>query len=187
LATNDVCRNRGPKKHVKHLDQNKRIALLAGSIFFLDQLTKLIVLKFMGFQEVKVIIDGFFKIVHWGNTGAAWSMFYGNNDMLAIVGIVAMVVLIVTRRHFDVHRLWGQISLGLILGGITGNLLDRILPSRRHVIDFLYFYVYRRDGFEAGFPAFNVADTAICTGVGLLFLMSFRNETDKTAPIENQT
>lgn len=172
---------------MQHVKQNKRIALLALSIFFLDQLTKLLVLKFMGFQEEKVIIDGFFKFVHWGNTGAAWSMFYGNNGMLAVVGIVAMVILILTRHHFDVHRLWGQISLGLILGGITGNLLDRVLPSRRHVIDFLYFYVHRRDGLEAGFPAFNVADTAICTGVGLLFLMSFRSETDESGLSENQS
>ena len=173
-------------KRMKHLNQNKRIALLACGIFILDQATKLIVLNFMGFQEEKVIIEGFFKFVHWGNTGAAWSMFYGNNGMLAIVGIVAMAVLILTRHHFDVHRVWGQISLGLILGGITGNLLDRVLPSRRHVIDFIYFYVHRRDGLEAGFPAFNVADTAICTGVGLLFLMSLRNEPEQTSTAEDR-
>jgi lipoprotein signal peptidase len=48
------------------------------------------------------------------------------------------------------------------------------MPSRRHVIDFLYFYVIRRDETEAGFPAFNVADSAICIGVGLLFILSWR-------------
>ena len=69
----------------------------------------------------------------------------------------------------------GQISLGLIFGGIVGNLIDRLLPSRQHVIDFLYFYVVRRDGSEAGFPAFNVADSAICIGVGLLFVLSWRS------------
>jgi signal peptidase II len=64
----------------------------------------------------------------------------------------------------------------LIFGGIVGNLTDRLMPSRNHVIDFLYFYVITRNGEEAGFPAFNVADTAICTGVGLLFLASWANE-----------
>ena len=62
-----------------------------------------------------------------------------------------------------------------IFGGIVGNLIDRLMPSRQHVVDFLYFYVIRRDGQIAGFPAFNVADSAICAGVGLLFLFSWQN------------
>jgi len=48
-----------------------------------------------------------------------------------------------------------------------------------HVVDFLYFYVIRRDGREAGFPAFNVADSAICVGVGLLFILSWQSEGSK--------
>jgi len=65
----------------------------------------------------------------------------------------------------------GQVALGLLFGGTLGNLIDRLLPSRRHVVDFLYFHVHPRAGGEAGFPAFNVADVAICTGVGLMLLM----------------
>ena len=66
----------------------------------------------------------------------------------------------------------GQVALGLLFGGTLGNLLDRLLPSRRHVVDFLHFHVIKRSGAEAGFPAFNVADTAICVGVGLLLLLA---------------
>jgi signal peptidase II len=99
-------------------------------------------------------------------------MFTGNNGLLAGVAIVAVIVLFFTRHHFDLHTLGGQISLGLIFGGIIGNLIDRLRV--KHVIDFLYFYVIRRDGTEAGFPAFNVADSAICVGVGLLFILSWR-------------
>lgn len=172
---------------MKNLNHNGRIAVLAGAIFILDQLTKLLVLAFMDHSEERVIIDGFFKFVHWGNTGAAWSMFQGNNATLAIVGLVAFFALILARHHFDIHTTPGQISLGLIFGGIAGNLLDRFRVG--HVIDFIYFYVYRSDGLEAGFPAFNVADTAICTGVGLLFLLSIRSEREprsqrKPAPAE---
>jgi len=156
-----------------------RIFNLALSIIVFDQVTKLAVLKYLGFAEEKVIVDGFFKLVHWGNTGAAWSLFSGNNGVLAVVAIVALVVLFFTRRHFNIHTLGGQISLGLIFGGIVGNLIDRLMPSRRHVIDFLYFYVERRDGQIAGFPAFNVADSAICVGVGLLFVLSWQNDDDK--------
>ena len=155
---------------------NWRIATLALAIILADQLTKLLVLRYLGFADERVVIDGFFKFVHWGNTGAAWSMFSGNNGILAAIAIIALIILYFTRHHFDVHTLGGQISLGLIFGGIVGNLIDRLLPTRRHVIDFLYFYVKRRDGFEAGFPAFNIADSAICIGVGLLFVLSWKSE-----------
>jgi signal peptidase II len=154
---------------------NWRIAYLAFFVFALDQLTKLLVLKYLGFgQEPRDVIHGFFKFVHWHNTGAAWSLFRGNNAILAGVALAALVILFFTRHHFDIHTLGGQVALGLIFGGILGNLTDRLL--RDHVIDFLYFYVIRRDGEEAGFPAFNVADSAICVGVGLLFILSWRNE-----------
>ena len=63
--------------------------------------------------------------------------------------------------------------MGLLLGGIAGNLLDRVLPQRQHVIDFLYFHIHPRGGGELGFPAFNVADSAICIGVGLLIVLSW--------------
>jgi signal peptidase II len=162
---------------------NLRIAWLALAIIGLDQLTKFMVLRSMLFGEEKVIVPGFFKLVHWGNTGAAWSMFRDSNGVLALIAIAALVVLFLTRHHFDIHTLGGQISLGLIFGGIIGNLTDRLL--RDHVIDFLYFYVICRNGDEAGFPAFNVADSAICTGVGLLFVLSWLNEA-KPAPAETK-
>ncbi len=151
-----------------------RIASLAIAVILVDQLTKLLVLKFLGFAEQREIVHGFFRLVHWGNTGAAWSMLTGYNGVLAGVAIAAAIILFLVRHHFDPHTLGGQIALGLIFGGIVGNLIDRLMPSRRHVIDFLYFYVIRRDESEAGFPAFNVADSAICIGVGLLFILSWR-------------
>ena len=161
------------------LNPNLRIALLAVAVIVFDQITKLLVLNYLGFAEEKVIINGFFKLVHWGNTGAAWSMFRGNNGILALVAFGALMVLVWTRHHFDTHTLGGQISLGLIFGGIVGNLIDRVRV--KHVIDFLYFYVFRRDGQEAGFPAFNVADSAICIGVGLLFILSWQNDGSRQA------
>lgn len=160
---------------------NRRIGLVAVTIAALDQLTKLLVLKFLGYTQEKVIIDGFFKLVHWANTGAAWSLFRGNNGVLAIVALLALVVLFFSRHHFDSRTLLGQFAFGLIFGGIVGNLIDRLL--RGHVIDFLYFYLQGRGG-EIGFPAFNVADSAICTGVGLIFLITWRNER-QPAPAES--
>ncbi len=155
-------------------NSNTRIALIALSVVGLDQLTKSLVLRFLGYSEERVVIDGFFKFVHWGNTGAAWSLFRGNNELLAIVALLALFILFFSRHHFDSGSLMGQFALGFIFGGIIGNLIDRL--TVKHVIDFIYFYVQQRGGKEIGFPAFNVADSAICTGVGLIFLLTWKGE-----------
>ena len=161
---------------------NRRIFALALFILALDQFAKWLVLRSLGIGDEKIVIAGFFKFVHWVNTGAAWSRFSGNNGTLAFVAILALVALFLTRHHFDSHTLSGQIAFGLIFGGIAGNLTDRLLPSRHAVVDFIYFYMQRRGGGEIGFPAFNIADSAICTGVGLIFLITWKNEhTPKSA------
>ena len=152
---------------------NRRIAALALVVFALDQLTKWLVLRTLGDYDEKIVVAGFFKFVHWGNTGAAWSLFSGNNNALAIIAFVALLVLAVMflTRH---HTLASQIAFGLIVGGIAGNLADRLI--RHQVVDFLRFYLQQRGGGEIGFPAFNIADSAICTGVALIFLITWTNE-----------
>ncbi len=155
---------------------NVRIAVIAAVVFIFDQFTKWLVLNLLDKGDEKIVISGFFKFVHWGNTGAAWSLFRGNNGALALVALFAFVALFLTRHHFNSHTLPGQIAFGLIFGGIAGNLTDRLLPSRHEVIDFIYFFMQRRGGGEIGFPAFNLADSAICTGVGLIFLITWRTE-----------
>jgi len=155
---------------------NARIAILAVVIFAADQLTKLAVLNFLpapGQSEIHVL-PGFFTLVHWQNSGAAWSMFHNNNIALGIISAIALVVLIFARRKFGSETTLGSIALGLIFGGIAGNLLDRAV--HHHVIDFLYFHLITRSGALHDFPAFNVADSAICVGVGLLFILSWRQE-----------
>jgi signal peptidase II len=159
---------------------NRRIAAIAVVVFALDQLTKFLVLHFLPrVGTEKVVVDGFFKFVHWGNTGAAWSLFRGNNELLAIVALVALLVLFLSRHHFESRTALGQLAFGLIFGGIAGNLLDRLLPSRQQVIDFIRFYVEQRDGSEIGFPAFNVADSGICIGVALVFLITWKSDRTK--------
>ncbi len=152
---------------------NRRIGLIALGVVVLDQFTKGLVLRLLGYAQEKVVVEGFFKFVHWQNTGAAWSLFRGNNYVLAAVALVALVILVLSRHHFESRTLLGQVAFGLIFGGIVGNLIDRLW--RGHVIDFIYFYLQRPGG-DVGFPAFNVADSAICTGVGLIFLITWRNE-----------
>ena len=150
----------------------RRIALVSGAVYFADQLSKLVVMRLLDYADQRVVFDGFFKIVHWGNTGAAWSMFYGNNRLLALISVLALLVLLLSVRNLEFKSPAGQVAVGLILGGILGNLTDRLRFG--HVVDFLRFYLYQRGGDEIGFAAFNVADSGICIGVGLLFLVSWQ-------------
>lgn len=162
----------------------RRIALLAGVILGLDQLTKALVLRSLVEGEELTIIPGLFNLAHRANTGAAWSMFTGNNAALALVGVVALVALVLTRHHFQAHTGLGQVAFGFIFGGISGNLTDRLWPGRHAVVDFLHFYLQRRGTYDTlDFPAFNVADSAICTGVALVFLLSWRQEQAAKIPV----
>ncbi len=163
---------------------SRRIAAIALLVIALDQVTKQIVLRFLGYSEEKVVLAGFFKFVHWGNTGAAWSLFRGNNMPLAVIALIALVVLFFSRHHFDSHTLLGQVAFGLIFGGIVGNLIDRLRVG--HVIDFIYFYLQQRGGGEVGFPAFNIADSAICIGVGLVFLITWKSERAPETPVAGE-
>jgi signal peptidase II len=151
---------------------NRRIGLIALAVIIIDQLTKFLIVESMPDSSIeKTLIPGFFKLVHWQNTGAAWSILRGNNTGLTIVALVALVILIfyLSRHHFEARTLVEQTAFGLICGGIVGNLVDRIRV--KSVTDFLYFYLG-----DWSFPAFNLADTAICTGVGLVVLVALKSE-----------
>ena len=113
------------------------------------------------------VVRGFFYIVHVGNTGAAWSMFSGRSVLLAALAAATLVAIFLWRRALGLRDRVAQISFGLLCGGIIGNLVDRLRHG--HVIDFLDFhfgsYIY---------PTFNLADAAICVGVGLYLIQSLR-------------
>jgi signal peptidase II len=154
---------------------SRRIFTLAAVVLALDQITKWLVMKNIILGDERTVIPGFFNLTHRANTGAAWSMFTGNNFLLATVALIALVVLWVSRRHFSADRILGQLAFGLIFGGIIGNLTDRL--ARHAVVDFLHFYMARRGTFDVwDFPAFNVADSAICTGVAIIFLINWRGD-----------
>ena len=95
--------------------------------------------------------------------------------LVCTLGSLAVgVAMVYSATNGDREYAVRQAAFGLICGGILGNLIDRVWA--KHVIDFLYFYIQPRGGTEIGFPAFNVADSAICTGVGLVFLLTLRSE-----------
>ncbi len=139
------------------------VLLLSAAIVILDQVTKHQVTLRFYLGESLPVIPGYFNLVHVRNTGAAWGMLGGYHVLLVALSFVVLVVLIVYRRSFLTDSLVHRLSLGMMIGGIIGNLLDRI--RLQYVVDFLDFHWQTHH-----FPAFNVADSAICIGVGLYML-----------------
>jgi len=155
----------------------RRVVLIAAAVVLLDQMTKLLVVRFIGTEESRAIIGGFFNLVDWRNTGAAWGILQNRNEVLAIVSVLTILALYLFRHSFQLQRAGNAVALGLIAGGIVGNLIDRVRVH--HVIDFLDFCVGARH-----WPAFNVADSAICIGVVLYIIVSWRAD---HAPHQAQT
>ena len=120
------------------------------------------------------VIPNFFYICHIGNTGAAWGMFHGRSFLLAIFSIVALALLYFFRKSLGLRAIQVQFSLGLVTGGILGNLYDRLVFN--HVVDFLDVHL----GFYR-WPAFNIADSAILIGVLLFCYYSFQEEAARKA------
>ena len=147
----------------------RRIAPIAILIALLDQLTKLLVIRWVDPDLPVPVVDGLFQLVNWGNTGAAWGMFQNSNLILASISVVTLVIICIFRRSFQIHLLGSKIALGLIAGGIAGNVVDRFRYD--HVVDFLDFSFRGHH-----WPAFNVADSAICIGVGVYLIATWRDE-----------
>ncbi len=116
--------------------------------------------------EEYFVIDGLFKLIMRENDGAAFSIFQGHTGMLVAVSVVAMVAVLGIFIFGRVHQRIIQVAIALFAAGITGNLYDRAFNCGA-VRDFLDFYWRGHH-----WPAFNVADSMLCTAVGLLLLVN---------------
>jgi signal peptidase II len=141
----------------------------------LDQWTKVLArahLKpppYMGPRVVKVI-DGFFNLRYSENTGVAFGMLQempGGRLLLTLLAVVAFVLVLSYLRKTDPRATRLHVALGLVGGGAVGNLVDRVMFGR--VTDFIVWHVGEHE-----WPAFNVADAALCVGVGLMVLDMIR-------------
>ena len=160
---------------------------LSAAIVLADACTKWLVSTRIDLHDAVTIVPDFFQLVHVRNTGAAFGI--GANAESQIVPLllnagaitVFCVVVVYAMRSAVTDRML-QAGLHLILGGAIGNLLDRFRFG--YVVDFLDVYV-NWGGREHHWPAFNVADSAICIGITLLFLDMRRKPDDErevTAP-----
>ena len=131
----------------------------------LDQATKHVVRASFALHESRPVIPGFFSLTYVQNRGAAWGILSGWGFLLVALAVVMLVVLARYRAKIFGDGLLGRIAFILLAAGIIGNLIDRAVLG--YVVDFLDFFVG-----QSHFPAFNVADSCICVGVGLYMLAS---------------
>lgn len=142
-----------------------------------DQLTKSAVVNALHLYESREIIPGLFNLVYVTNSGAAFSMLAGQHSpwrhyFFLTIGILALIGLTLANWKLrQVNRLYSW-PLALIAGGAAGNLVDRLRFGS--VIDFLDFYLG-----NLHWPAFNLADSAICVGAGLFLLINIFDERTK--------
>ncbi len=137
-------------------------------LYALDQLTKWLVLRFIGPEDDIVAVPGFFYLVQVHNTGAAFGMLTNNNLFFVALSTVALVALAVFWRRGAFADRWTSIGAALLMAGILGNLTDRLV--HQFVVDFLLFDLHVM--FAHPWPAFNVADSCICVAAGLFVLGS---------------
>lgn len=137
--------------------RNAVFFLIASLVVVTDQLSKTWIRSYPEEQPISEI--GFFRLTHIHNTGAAFGLFQGQSFALTIVALVSVAVLLVYalfiyRRFPYSDNMLGKPALGLVLGGIVGNLIDRLHFG--YVTDFISVGIW---------PAFNIADSAITVGV----------------------
>ena len=144
------------------MKNKEKVYGISAILLIIDQLVKLIIKSKMDLlQEIKVI-PNFFSIYYTENTGAAFSILDGKVYVFVIVAFILLFILDKYLKEENLTKL-SIISLGMIIGGIVGNLIDRLLYHS--VIDYLSFNI-----FGYSFPVFNIADIGITVGVVLYII-----------------
>ena len=147
----------------------KKLFGIALTTVLLDQIIKNALIFFMSFGKSITEIKGFFNITLIGNTGAAFSILSSNTILLIVISVVVLNVIyfgfIKGKKLTDFE----QLSYGLLIGGIMGNLIDRVVHMQ--VIDYLDFTF-----FEYNFPVFNLADIAIVVSMILIVFQIIKGD-----------
>ncbi len=152
----------------------KKISLawygLAALVIVLDQFTKVIATQELSYG-IPVVITSFFNFTLAHNYGAAFSFLSEAGGwqrwFFGVIAVVVSTVLAVWINRIEVGKRWEPVALALVLGGAIGNLYDRITLG--YVVDFIVVHYQ-----HYAWPAFNIADSAICVGAAMLIIDIFR-------------
>lgn len=147
----------------------KKITLISLICIFIDQITKLIIKNTINLHSSIILIKNFFSLTYVKNYGAAWSILSGSRIFLIIIAIASLFLIY---NYFIKDKNLSKLEIityGLLIGGIIGNLIDRIVFG--YVIDFFDFLI-----FNYNFPVFNFADIFIVVSAGLIIIDTVRGE-----------
>lgn len=151
--------------------------LLALILFLIDQATKFVIATRMEIGDQIPVIGNFFLITSHRNTGAAFGILEGQRWFFIVITIVVLAGLIWYLNKVRRTQKLLSAGLALVLGGAAGNFIDRLLMGE--VVDFLQFNFGTYT-----FPIFNVADSCIVIGVGLILLDSLRELKEGNQEVE---
>ncbi len=163
------------------MNNNLRIFLGAICVALpLDLATKIWIDHHLTFSDRITVIDGFFYITHVRNPGAAFGFLATSPELFRstffiVVSAVAIAMIVSFYRRLAPGEKLSALALGLVLAGAMGNLIDRLF--RGEVVDFLHFILWN----DYAWPDFNIADSCIVVGVGLLILELFASEGEERA------
>lgn len=161
-----------------------RVAGIAFAVCFaLDRISKSWVVDSLDYADRIAVIQGFFYLTHVRNPGAAFGLLASADASWRLgffigVSILAIGIILVFLRDLDPKDRLSALALGLIMGGAAGNLFDRFRYGE--VVDFLHFRLW--SGYS--WPDFNVADSCIVVGVGILVLELLASEGERRASSE---
>lgn len=144
----------------------KKLLFITVFFTFIDQLIKFFVSNNLTYLKEYNIIDNFFYISYCKNKGGAWSILNNNVFLLIIIGIIVLYIIYLYLKNKKLKNI-EVISYSIIIGGIIGNLIDRIING--YVIDYLGFIIFNYE-----YPIFNLADMGIVIGVIILIIDELR-------------
>lgn len=147
---------------------NKKMLIIAIIALAIDQISKIVSSIYLTLNHPVKIISNFFYLTLCQNSGAAWGLFSNSKFIIGIGTVLAMIIIYHFIYCFKQNKR-NNLAFGLLMGGLAGNLIDRILFG--YVRDFLDFYIFKYD-----FPVFNVADMCIVVGVFLLIIAIIKGE-----------
>ncbi len=147
---------------------NKKILIIASSVLIVDQLTKIVIETYLKLNNPISIIKNFFSLTYTNNYGAAWNILNNKVYLLIIITLISLAIIYRFINTFTINKR-NSIAFGFLLGGIVGNLLDRLFLG--YVRDFLDFRI-----FNYNFPIFNLSDTFIFFGIFLLIIAIYKGE-----------
>jgi signal peptidase II len=147
------------------------LALIA-AIIALDIVTKLAIVRDFSFGERTDYLGGFLRLALVYNEGGVFGILQGHKTLFLVVSIVVLGLMMVYYLYEKNKTLLFSASMACIVSGAVGNIIDRLVPGRPGVVDFISVGV---DGVYR-WPSFNVADSSIVVGAFLLILVFYREE-----------